>query len=112
MYKQVIAIRKDLKLGKGKLASQVAHASLQAYKKTDPPVRAKWEEEGCKKIVVGVKGKRELFDLFQRAKKKLPAVLIKDAGKTQISPGEATAVGIGPAPEEEIDKITGELKLL
>ena len=112
MYKQVIVMRKDLKLGKGKLASQAAHASLGAYKKAPPQVRDHWEEEGGKKVVVQVENKKELLEIFERARKSFPAVLIKDAGLTQIRGGEVTAVGIGPALEKEVDKITGKLKLL
>ena len=112
MYKQVIVIRKDLGMGKGKLAAQAAHASLAAYKKASPVIRELWEEDGSKKVVVGVKNKEELFLIFERVKKNLPAALIKDAGLTQIKSGEVTALGIGPAKEEEIDNITGNLKLL
>jgi len=112
MYKQVIIIRKDLGLGKGKIASQVAHASLLAYKKSSPQVQEAWEESGSKKVVVKVSNKKELLDIFMKAKKSLPTALVKDAGLTQTRSGEATAVGIGPALSNEIDKITGKLKLL
>ena len=37
---------------------------------------------------------------------------VTDAGHTQIAPGTTTCISIGPAPEEKIDKITGDLKLL
>ena len=49
MYKQVIVVRKDLKLGAGKIASQVAHAAIGSMKKllqTDPELVRKWEREG------------------------------------------------------------------
>jgi PTH2 family peptidyl-tRNA hydrolase len=42
----------------------------------------------------------------------LPCALITDAGKTVIAPGTKTAVGIGPAKEEDIDRLTQDLKLL
>lgn len=113
MYKQVIVVRKDLKLDKGKLASQVAHASVGAYKKSLPQIRQGWEDEGEKKVVVKVEDLKELIRIFNEAKKsKLPCVLIKDAGRTHIPPGTVTAVGIGPADEKDIDKITGKLKIL
>lgn len=112
MYKQVIVVRKDLKLGKGKLAAQVAHASLQAYVAASPQAKRKWEEEGSKKVVVKASSKKELLAIFQKAKKLFPVSLIKDAGLTQIPRGEVTAVGIGPAKAKEIDVITGRLKLL
>lgn len=113
MYKQVIVVRKDLKLSKGKLAVQVAHASLDAYKKADSKERAEWENKGAKKVVVKVENDKELLKVFGFAKElHLPCSLIKDAGRTELKPGTMTAVAIGPAKEEEIDKVTGKLKML
>jgi len=113
MYKQVIVVRSDLKLSKGKLAVQVAHASLGAYKKAHAMSRVEWENQGAKKVVVKVENDRELLRAFNIAKElHLPATLIKDAGRTELEPGTMTAVAIGPAQESEIDKITGKLKLL
>ena len=101
----------DLKMGKGKMVAQGAHASLQAYKAASSPARRAWEQEGSKKVVVKVANKRELFILYRKARS-LPRAVIRDAGHTQVRPGEATAVGIGPAPERDIDAITGTLSLL
>lgn len=113
MYKQVIIIRKDLKLSKGKIAAQCAHASLDAYKKSDQSTREKWEAEGMKKVVLKVNNLRELRNVYASAlKMNLPACIIKDAGRTEIQRGTITAVGIGPDKEEAIDKITKHLKLL
>ena len=113
MYKQVIAVRTDLKLGKGKLSAQVAHASLQAYLKASAAVRGEWESGGSKKVVVKVGSRKELFSLFSKARKAgLPSALIKDAGLTQIKAGTLTALGIGPAREGKLDLVTGKLKLL
>lgn len=111
MLKQIIIVRKDLKLGKGKLAAQVAHASLSAYEKSK--FKEKWKKEGQKKIVLLCKDLNELLSLYKKAKEKnLPCVLVIDAGLTQIKKGTKTCLGIGPTPEKEIDKITGSLKLL
>ena len=113
MYKQVIAVRKDLKLDKGKLAVQVAHASLESYKKSSPEERREWESGGSKKVVVKVEGLRELLELQRKAKSlKLACSLIMDAGKTHLEPGTVTALGIGPDSEEKIDRVTGGLKIL
>jgi PTH2 family peptidyl-tRNA hydrolase len=109
--KQVIAVRTDLDMSKGKIAAQVAHAAVLAADKSE--WKSEWLASGGQKSVVKVKDEGELLDVFMAAKRaKLPAALIEDAGHTQIAPGTKTCVGIGPAPEKEIDKITGKLKLL
>lgn len=113
MYKQVIVVRGDLKLPKGKLAAQVAHASLSAFKNSSPSVQEIWEHEGQKKVVVKVFSLAELMDLQKKTKvAKLPCALIKDAGLTQLEPGTVTCLGIGPASEKDVDRVTGKLKLL
>lgn len=113
MYKQVIVVRKDLKMGKGKLASQVAHASLEACEISDKEIREKWKKEGAKKVVLKVENLEKLLEIYEKAKKNgLPVVIIRNAGKTQVEKGEITCIGIGPEKEEKIDKITGGLKLL
>lgn len=110
--KQAIVLRKDLKLGAGKLAAQACHASLGAYRKAKKADSKKWHLKGEKKVVLKVYGTRQLKGILTKAKKaRLPVVLIKDAGLTEIRPGTLTAVGIGPAPDEKIDKIVGKLKL-
>ena len=113
--KQVILVRTDLKMGKGKICSQVAHASLEAYKKTlslKPEWVKAWEKEGSKKIVLKVGSEEELLDLFRKASKDIPAVIIRDAGLTQVEPGTVTAAGFGPAPDELLDRYFSHLKLL
>lgn len=113
MYKQVIVVRKDLKMDKGKIAAQVAHASLEAYKKADAKDVIGWEAEGMKKVVVGVKDIKEFMRIKERVKRaNIPYSVIRDAGRTQIRPGTVTAMGIGPAKEEKINRITKNLKLL
>jgi PTH2 family peptidyl-tRNA hydrolase len=113
--KQVIVIRTDLKMGKGKIAGQVAHASLSAYiraKRADADSAAQWEEEGQKKVVLKAAGEGELLSLFEAMKREIPCALIHDAGKTQLEPGTATCFGAGPAEESLINKYTKDLKLL
>ena len=111
--KQVIAVRKDLKLPKGKLSVQVAHASVEAVLRSDKDKVNKWRDEGMMKIVVGVEDEKELVKYNQTAKDLgLKTALITDAGKTVVAPGTKTCVAIGPDDEEKIDKVTGKLKLI
>ncbi|MEW6294703.1 MAG: peptidyl-tRNA hydrolase Pth2 [Candidatus Diapherotrites archaeon] len=114
-FKQAIVVRTDLKMGKGKIASQCSHAAIDSFIKTQkkfPEWAEEWKEQGMQKVVLKVSSERELTELFEKAKKELPASLIRDAGRTQVKEGSITCIGIGPAPEEKIDKYTGKLKLL
>jgi PTH2 family peptidyl-tRNA hydrolase len=114
--KQAIVVRTDLKMGKGKLAAQVAHASLSAAEEAStrrPRWYEEWKEGGQAKVVLKVKSEPEMQELFRKAKSSgLPASMIQDRGLTQVEPGTYTCVGIGPAPDDEVDRITGKLKLL
>ena len=113
MYKQVIIVRKDLEWTKGKLAAHAAHAAVNAAQMAEPKILEAWHSEGAKKIVLKVDSLKELKELYKKAKQeKIPVSLIQDAGKTQLVKGTVTAVGIGPADEKKIDRITGKLKLL
>ena len=116
VYKQVIVVRRDLNLGKGKLCAQVAHASLEAALitlKKNPNVFYKWYNSGAKKVVLKVNNLEELLEIYNKAKESgLTVSLIRDAGLTQIPSNTITCIGIGPDLEEKIDKITGKLKLL
>jgi len=115
MYKQIIIVRNDLKMGKGKIASQVSHASLSSYllaSKKTPAIASDWLEFGQKKVVLKIDSKKELLELFTEIKNKFPCSLIKDAGLTQLSEPDITTLGIGPIKETEIDKFTKKYKLL
>lgn len=112
-YKQVIVVRADLKMSRGKSCAQVAHASLSSAEKAANEWYKAWKREGQKKVVVKAANEKELHEFYEMAKKaKLPCYLVQDAGLTELEPGTTTALGIGPAPSELIDKITGKLKLL
>ena len=112
-YKQVILARQDLKLPKGKLAVQVAHASLDVALKSDGKIVEKWKAQGAKKVVLKVADEKELLKYMSIAENEgLKAALIKDAGHTVLQPGTITCLGIGPDLEEKIDKVTGKLKMV
>ena len=108
-------MRGDLKISCGKIAVQVAHASVEAAELTksrNPELYRMWKGEGAKKVVVRVDSEEELFSIYRRAQELgLTAVLIRDAGLTEVPPGTPTAVGIGPDKEERIDRVTGRLRL-
>jgi peptidyl-tRNA hydrolase, PTH2 family len=112
-YKQVILVRHDLNLPKGKLAAQAAHAAVEAAFKSDQAIVKKWRGQGQKKVVLKVENEEQLLLYFQEAKNiGFAAALVTDAGKTVIAPGTKTAVGIGPDEEETIDKLTGTLTMV
>lgn len=135
--KQVIVVRNDLrnksgqKIRSGKMAAQVAHASIGAllsltedwvtisgrkkglnliYKKDDP-VQA-WLEGKFTKICLYVESEEALLDLHKKVQEaNLPCALIQDAGLTEFDKPTYTCLGIGPSWEEDIDKFTGTLPL-
>jgi len=115
-YKQVIAVRTDLKMGKGKIAVQAAHASILAAEEAriqKPHWYRAWMESGMAKIAVKVSSLDELRKLEEEARENdLPVATVEDRGLTQVPPGTTTCLAIGPAPVSKVDSITGKLKLL
>ena len=113
--KQIIILRKDLGMRKGKMIAQGAHASLGAYLKfSKHPWVKEWLAGPFKKIVVSVDSEDELLELYHQAQElDIPRDLIRDSGLTEFHGVETyTAVALGPAPDDVLDPITGELKLL
>ncbi len=97
----------------GKTISQGCHASLGAFLNSDVNVSKIWLNEGAKKIVVKVNSLKELQGIYRKVKKeRIPCFLVRDAGLTQLKADTVTALGIGPAEDRKIDKMTGKLKLL
>jgi PTH2 family peptidyl-tRNA hydrolase len=115
-YKQVILIRTDVKMGTGKKCAQSCHASVSAsdiVRIQNKSAWKNWKNTGQKKVVLKMQSMDQLKELVLKLEsRKLPYFIVNDAGLTQLAPGTTTAIGIGPALSSEIDKITGELKLL
>jgi PTH2 family peptidyl-tRNA hydrolase len=129
--KQVIVVRKDLHMRKGKMCAQSAHASMKVLldmmyvdekvlgydewsfsAKHETPLW-KWLKGKFAKIVVYVNSEKELLDLYVDAQlASLPCALIQDSGKTEFKEPTYTCIAIGPDYSEEIDKITGKLPLI
>ncbi|MAF98978.1 MAG: aminoacyl-tRNA hydrolase [Nanoarchaeota archaeon] len=111
--KQVIIVRSDLKLPKGKLAAQCCHASVDCVLKSPKRLVKKWRDNGMPKIVLKVKNLSEMKKVQQKAmQESLVTSLITDAGHTVVKPGTVTCLGIGPDAEGKIDKITENLVLV
>ncbi len=111
-YKMVLIVRTDLKMGKGKMLAQGAHAAVEAALSAKKEILDKWKSTGAKKIALKVNSERELLELSKESKKqKIQTTLIKDAGLTQVAPGTITALALGPDLTSKIDKICGRLKL-
>jgi len=124
-HKQVIVIRKDLKMRRGKEIAQGCHASLGAIlgqmtregdtmvlDLTDPRL-APWITGRFKKITVTVNSEQELIELYEKAKSSnIICSLIQDAGLTEFAGVKTlTTVAIGPDRSDKIDSVTGLLPL-
>lgn len=119
--RQILVLRKDLGMRKGKMVAQGAHASQLALSMAisgDTPNgwtwHLAWIRDHYTKICVSVDSEAALLDLQQQAiAAALPCALVQDLGFTEFH-GEKTytALGIGPAPTELLQPITGTLPLL
>ena len=115
-YKQVIAVRTDLGMSRGKMAVQVAHGSVSAAERARVTKQEEWRawmREGQKKVAVKVISEEEVLELRRQAiTHSLPHAIIRDAGLTELPPGTLTVIGIGPAKIQAVDTVTKDLKLL
>lgn len=105
----------DLRMGRGKIAAQVGHACVMGaeyVRKTNPEwFNAWWPSQ--EKVVLRVPQSKDLQQVKLAAiDLGLPWAEVIDAGHTQVAPGTVTCISVGPAPEEIIDRVTGDLKLL
>ena len=115
--KQVIIIRKDLKMSKGKLAVQAAHAAVLgsiSVINSDQTIFAAWIAAGMTKICVYVNSEKEMMDLYSRfINSGIPTVYVTDAGKTEFNGVPTrTCIAVGPWDNLLIDKFTKTLQLV
>ena len=117
LYKMVFVVNVELKMSTGKIAAQVGHATLGLYKylQSQQDQRAgleKWEERGSKKIVLRGNDVRHMLDLKKKAYElHIANIMVHDAGKTEVEPGSLTVFALF-GKNEDVDKVTGSLKLL
>ncbi|XP_019184917.1 PREDICTED: peptidyl-tRNA hydrolase 2, mitochondrial [Ipomoea nil] len=114
--KMVLVVRRDLKMGQGKIASQCAHAATGMYSElmsSDRSLLRQWELCGQPKIVVTCKNQQEMNNLKEAADSiGLPTFVVADAGRTQVASGSKTVLAVGPGSKAAVDSITGKLNLL
>lgn len=118
--KQVIVMRTDLNMRKGKMIAQGAHAAMMFLTRSERPIAEvmddtySWFRNGTKKICVRAKNEEELIHILEKAKLAgLRAYLVTDAGHTEFhGTPTVTCLAIGPNEDEAVDKVTGDLELL
>lgn len=122
--KQVIVMRKDLNMRKGKMVAQGAHASIaflsnriRANFGLATPLtfaESEWINGSFFKVVVGVDSEKELLDILEKARTLgVECNLITDQGHTEFNGVPTnTCLALGPDYSSKIDTITGHLKLL
>jgi peptidyl-tRNA hydrolase, PTH2 family len=111
--KQVVVVNEALRLPRGKLAAQVAHASVAALLRAGPEALRRWLAEGMPKVVLHGESEADLRRLHALAvDAALPAELIEDAGRTIVPAGTLTCLGLGPADDAAINALTGSLRLV
>ncbi|CAH9106300.1 unnamed protein product [Cuscuta epithymum] len=115
-FKLVLVVRRDLKMGQGKIASQCAHAATGMYSElmsSDRSLLRQWENCGQPKIVVSCRNQQEMNKLKEAADSiGLPTFVVADAGRTQVASGSKTVLAVGPGSKAAVDSITGKLDLL
>jgi peptidyl-tRNA hydrolase, PTH2 family len=112
--KLAIIVRKDLDMRTGKIAVQVGHASVMAYRMAAGTHEGeRWYDEGQKKIVLKVSDEASLLLVGETAKQNnIQINPVRDFGLTQIAPDTLTCIAIGPDEDDKIDSITSGLSLL
>ncbi len=129
--KQVIVMRKDLNMRKGKMIAQGSHASIAFLtrnimeygpKEEDlyygrivfTDVEKDWLENSFTKVVVYVNSEEELMKIHELAQDaNINSNLIKDSGLTEFAGVPTlTCLALGPDLSSVLDPVTGDLPLL
>lgn len=130
-FKQIVIIRRDLKMRRGKEIAQGSHGSMAAYFEAEKMAKHiygqqhtikmtkmrkivdAWLAGGFAKICLQIDNEADLLEIYRKAQEAgIPAALITDSGKTEFNGVPTnTCLGLGPYDASEIDKITGSLKL-
>lgn len=112
-FKQVIVVNKSLGMSQGKLAAQVAHASILSMLNANESMVCGWLDNSYPKIVLQVETSQDLLSLQEKANElKIATALVIDEGRTEVRNGAITCLGIGPSTKELINEVTGKLRLL
>lgn len=118
--KQLLVVRKDLKMRRGKECAQCAHASVGVVTSTiwgdhgnlDPNVQV-WIDTGQAKITVTVNSEQEMDELHARAvERNMLTYQVVDHGRTEFNGVHTkTVLAIGPAPDDMFIGLTDHLPL-
>lgn len=113
-YKQILIMRTDLKMRRGKEIAQGAHASVKAtIENLDHPDVKAWLSQAFAKIAVGIDSEQELLDIVDRARERdIVTATIVDNGHTEFhGVPTLTCAAIGPCHVNLLMGLTDHLKL-
>jgi PTH2 family peptidyl-tRNA hydrolase len=114
--KMALIVRNDLRMTKGKTGAQCAHASIICYEKCQrkqPQLLSAWLHLGQPKIVLRVESMQELEEISLKAQQmNVIEGKVLDAGRTQVTAGTVTVLGLGPDTVGNIDALVKHLRLL
>ena len=115
-HKMILCVNERLNMGMGKIAAQCCHAAVGCYKtakQQSAKALHKWEKSGSPQIALKCPDEEEMDYIASKAQEyDIPVYFVTDAGRTEVAAGSRTVLGLGPAPEHVVDKITSHLKLL
>ena len=112
-WKMALVVNTSVRMGKGKVAAQVAHAAVTGVAAAPRGAVSAWTSVGSPKIVLRCSGEPALLALAGAARAAhLPVAVVRVEGPPQVEPGTLTAVAVGPGEAAAVDAVTGGLQLL